>query len=275
MPADDRGRDGRTTLVCSCEGTMSLDAATLRRGCGDGVKLVDNLCRRQLDVFKAVLASGTPVTVGCTQERPLFEETAAELRRTPPLAFANLRETAGWSTQGKDAGAKMAALLAAAAEAMPEIRLIPMTSNGVALIYGRDEIAIAAGRRLADRLDITVLLSSPRDVAPPRATEFPVLKGTIRTATGHLGAFQLGIDDFAVPAPSSRARLAFGASRNGASSSCDLIVDLSGGAPLFPAHELRSGYLRADPDDRAAVERVLFDAAELVGTFDKPRYIDF
>jgi ferredoxin len=275
MPADERGRHGRTTLVCSCEGTMTLDPAALQRGCGDGVKLVENLCRRQLDIFRSALAGDAPVTVGCTQERPLFEETAAELRSATPLAFANVRESAGWSSEGKDAGAKMAALLAAATEDMPEIRLVPMTSKGVALIYGSDELAIEAGRRLADRLDITVLLTRPGDVQPPRATVFPVLKGTIRTATGHLGAFQLAIDDFAVPAPSSRMRLVFGESRNGATSTCDLILDLSGGAPLFPAHELRSGYLRADPADRAAVERALFDAAELVGDFDKPRYIDF
>lgn len=275
MPADPSGRDGRTTLVCSCEGTMTLDPAALTRGCGPGVRLVDNLCRRQLDVFTQALATGGPLTVGCTQERPLFEETAAGLQAATPLAFANVRETAGWSTQGAAAGAKMAALLAAAAEEMPPIRLVPMASKGVALIYGRDEVAIEAGRRLADRLDVTVLLTDPRDVQPPRATAFPVLKGTIRKAQGHLGAFELGIDGFAQPAPSSRLRLEFGPARDGASSSCDLVLDLSGGAPLFPAAELRSGYLRADPGDRAAVERAIFDAAELVGEFDKPRYVDF
>ena len=44
---------------------------------------------------------------------------------------------------------------------------------------------------------------------------------------------------------------------------------------LFPAHELRPGYLRADPRDRAAVERAIADAGGLVGTFDKPRFIQF
>jgi ferredoxin len=67
----------------------------------------------------------------------------------------------------------------------------------------------------------------------------------------------------------------FGPSRDGATSTCDLILDLSGGAPLFPAHELRPGYLRADPRDRAAVERAIADAGGLVGTFDKPRFIHF
>ena len=59
------------------------------------------------------------------------------------------------------------------------------------------------------------------------------------------------VDDYALPAPSSRAKLVFGPSRDGAKSACDLILDLSGGTPLFPAHELRPGYVRADPRDRA------------------------
>src|SRR6185437_6433435 len=56
---------------------------------------------------------------------------------------------------------------------------------------------------------------------------------------------------------------------------CDLIVDLSGGAPLFPAHDLRDGYLRADPADPAAVLTAVLKARDLVGGFDKPRYITF
>ena len=36
--------------------------------------------------------------------------------RSEPIDFVNLRETAGWSTEGAQAGPKMAALLAAAAE---------------------------------------------------------------------------------------------------------------------------------------------------------------
>ena len=266
---------GRTILVCSCEGTMPLDADAISHGCGTKPRAAEALCRRQLDIFKTALATGDHLTIGCTQEQPLFEETAAELGREAGIAFVNLRESAGWSNDAMAAGPKMAALLAAAAEEMPPTRLVTLTSRGVALIYGRDEAAIEAGRRLADRLDITVLLTRPGAVAPPRRTEFPVLKGTIRGAKGHLGAFELAIDDFAQPAPSSRARLEFGATRDGAVSTCDIVVDLSGGTPLFPAHTLRVGYLRADPGDPAAVERALSEASTLVGEFDKPRYIDF
>ena len=77
------------------------------------------------------------------------------------------------------------------------------------------------------------------------------------------------------PAPSSRGALVFGPARDGAVSRCDLVLDLSGGAPLFTAHELRDGYLRADPNDPAAVLRAVLKARDLVGTFDKPRYVTF
>ena len=254
---------------------MPLDEAALARGCGGDVKRADQLCRRELDLFKSLLAAGTPITVSCTQEAPLFTEVAGETGADARVAFVNIRENAGWSKDAKAASPKMAALLAAAAEPLPSISLVSMASKGVALIYGRDESAIDAARRLSEHLDITVLLKQPGDVTPLRATEFPVLKGTISGAKGHLGAFEIRVDDYAAPAPSSRQKIVFGPARDGATSHCDLLIDLSGGLPLFPAHELRSGYLRADPRDPAAVERVLFAASHLVGEFDKPRYIQF
>jgi len=58
-------------------------------------------------------------------------------------------------------------------------------------------------------------------------------------------------------------------------SRCDIVLDLSGGPPLFPAADLRDGYLRADPGDPAAVLKAVLRARELVGGFDKPRYITF
>jgi ferredoxin len=265
----------RLVFACSCEDTMRLDEAALAKGCGGQLRTATQLCRSQLDLFKKALASGASITVGCTQEAPLFTEVASATGAADPLMFANVRETGGWSRDGRDAGPKMAALLAAAAEPVPPVALVAMESKGVTLVYGRDETAIDAARRLAEHLDITVLLTRPGDVAPPRTTAFPVLKGTVAGARGHLGTFELRVDDYAVPAPSSRDRLVFGASRDGASSTCDIVVDLSGEAPLFAAHELRSGYLRADPRDRAAVERVVFDAVQLVGTFDKPKFVKF
>jgi ferredoxin len=241
------------------------------------VETANQLCRAELEKFRAGVAEGGDITVACTQEAPLFSETTGELgaEAVGRVAFANIREMAGWSREGAAAGAKMAALVAAAAEPMPETPLVSLESEGTALVYGTDERAIEAGRLLNDRLDVTVLLSRPGSVPPPKTTDFPIVKGTIRSAKGHLGAFEIVVDDYAAPDPSSRAALVFGSARNGISARCDVLIDLSGGPALFPAADLREGYLRADPRDEAGVLRKILRAADLVGTFDKPRYITF
>ncbi|HUI19060.1 MAG TPA: 4Fe-4S dicluster domain-containing protein [Alphaproteobacteria bacterium] len=253
---------------------MPLDAAALARGCR-GVDVVRGrqLCRAELERFRALVGSGDAITVGCTQEAPLFREVAGE--SGDELSFANLRETAGWSVDAAQAGPKMAALAAAAAVAMPDVPFVHFESAGVVLVYGRDERAIEAASLLKEHLDVTVLLARPGDLAPPRTTDFPIVAGTIRAAKGHLGAFEIVVDDYAAALPSSRAALAFGPGRNGAESRCDILLDLSGAPPLFPAADLREGYLRADPRDRAAVLEAVLRARELVGSFDKPRYVDF
>ncbi len=179
------------------------------------------------------------------------------------------------SSDSAAAGPKMAALLAAAAEPLPDTSFIALESDGVVLIYGRDEQAVEAGNLLKAHLDVTVLIKPPAAVVPPRIGEFPVVRGTIRSAQGHLGAFELTVDDFAHAVPSSHGALSFGPARDGAVSRCDVVLDLSGGHSLFPAADLRDGYLRADPGDPAAVLRAVLKARDLVGTFDKPLYITF
>jgi ferredoxin len=267
-------RPPKTILMCSCEDTMRLDTAALKRGCCNSeIATFRQLCRAELDQFRHAAKAEGSLTVGCTQEAPLFSDEAGE--RAERIDFVNLRETAGWSTDGAQAGPKMAALLAATAEPAPDFPLVNLSSEGVILIYGRDESAVEAGRLLADHLDVTVMITGAVQIAPPAVTSFPIVKGTIRNAKGHFGAFELTIDDFAAPRPSSRDTLIFEAPRNGATSRCDLVLDLSGGLPLFPAHDLRDGYLRADPRDPSAMLRAVLRARDLVGTFDKPKYINF
>jgi ferredoxin len=265
--------DPRSILVCSCEDTIPLDAQALRQGCRGATLLTGRqICRAELGRFRDLVASGTPVTMGCTQEAPLFREAAGE---DADVSFVNLRETAGWSKDAAKAGPKMAALAAAAAEPAPEFSFVTLKSDGVILVYGRDERAVEAAGLIKDHLDVTVLITRPDGISPPRIADFPIVKGTIRSAKGHLGAFETTVDDYAAPSPSSRSALMFGPGRDGAVSQCDLLLDLSAGTPLFPAADLRDGYLRADPGDPAAVLRAVLRARDLVGDFDKPRYIDF
>ena len=264
----------KTILICSCEDTMRLDTGAVKRACRKSeIAEFRQLCRAELEHFRNAAGAEGTLVVGCTQEAPLFGDEAKG--RSGKMEFVNLRETAGWSTEGAKAGPKMAALLAAASEPAPAFPLITLSSEGVILIYGRDEVAVEAGRLLADHLDVTIMITKPSQIMPPATTSFPIVQGTIRNAKGYLGAFELTVDDYAMPRPSSRDALVFEAPRNGLTSRCDIVLDLSGGTPLFPAHDLRDGYLRADPRDPPAMLRAVLRARDLVGNFDKPKYVNF
>lgn len=272
---------GKTVLLCDCERSMPLDGKAIAKACGaeDGGTLNTQLCRAQIDTFKQAAAGATELIVACTQEAPYFEESLADLAEagsTPPATrYVNIRERAGWSKQANRATPKIAALLAEATLEVPAAPSLSIVSEGVCLVYGRDEQAIAAAKQLAGHLDVTVLLKAPQSVPPPQIMDVPIFKGTISAAQGHVGAFELMVDDYAPLIVSSRQALTFEAAKNGAASRCDLILDLTGEAALFPAAEKRDGYFNPDPGNPGAVQRALFDLIDLVGEFEKPIYVDF
>src|SRR5262245_5831825 len=110
---------------------MRLDAGAIRACCpGADVTTARHLCRSELPRFRAAVGDEAPVTVACTQESALFDEVAQDAGRTEPIGYVNIRETAGWSRSGAQAGPKMAALLAAAAEPMPTVPAVSIESEG-------------------------------------------------------------------------------------------------------------------------------------------------
>ncbi|MDJ0947560.1 MAG: 4Fe-4S binding protein [Alphaproteobacteria bacterium] len=264
-------------LVCDCEGTMPLDGKSLAKALGgaDVPRVSTQLCRSQIETFEGALKEGGPVLVACTQEARLFQETAEDAGADVALSFTNVRERAGWSEAGGKAGAKIAALLAEAALDIPPAHTVSMRSEGSCLVYGRDQTALEAAQQLAGRLDVTLLLAQPEDIVPPQTIEIPIFRGTVTAARGHLGAFEIEIDDHAPMAVSSRARIGFAAPQDRVRSRCDLILDLTGGTALFPAPEKRDGYFNPDPRNPAAVQKALFELADLVGEFEKPRYVAY
>jgi ferredoxin len=254
---------------------MPIDTVSVAKGCpATQISTARQLCRAEMNKFKSAATEGV-LTVACTQEAHTFREFAEQEQLGASLSFVNVRELAGWSSESAASAPKMAALIAAAAVTTEPSSAITFESEGVALILGRDQAAIDAASALADTLDITLLLVPGSDVAPPYRAEFPIHFGRVRTVKGYLGAFEVMIDGYATPAVSSRRRLVTGAVRNGANSKCDVVIDLTGEPALFSAFELREGYLRADPTNEAEVQKLIFKAANLVGTFDKPRYIRF
>ena len=71
----------------------------------------------------------------------------------------------------------------------------------------------------------------------------------VMAAAGHLGAFTVEVAGLAAAVVSSREYLRFGPAQERGRLEADLIVDLGGGQPLFPAPAKRDGYLRRDPRD--------------------------
>ncbi len=265
-------------LLCDCTGTMRPDAEAIANGCGLACDQVHtHLCRTQAAVAASALKSGERVIIACAQEAPAFMELAEELEAGDRLLCVDIRDRAGWSDDaaGIGPGPKMAALIADARLTPPDLPLMDVASEGTCLVYGSGDMAVDAAARLTPALSVTCMLSEPAEFTAPAGADVDIVTGRIRGATGALGQFALEIDGFAELAPAGRGARRFAEPRDGAKSDCDIIVDLAGGQPLFPAHHKRDGYLRADPGDPLAVERVLFDAAQLTGTFEKPLHIRF
>lgn len=277
----------KVCLVCSCEGTLSLDQDALSKTDGFGkLRFVRGLCRDDADTLRDAVESGAEVTVACTQERVLFEEVfddvMAEAAATAErLRTVNIRERAGWTnlatgkTGKTNLTAKMAALIAAAETGAPAPPMEQIQSDGELWILGCDETALDAAAKLAGKLDVSVLLSPECDVVPPARTSFPVYCGRVENASGHFGAFELEIKGMRAAAPSSRAKLEFTGVPQDGMGSCDQILDLRGGSALFPAPGKRDGYLNPDPGSPGAVGDALLKLIDMTGEFEKPRYIAY
>ncbi len=261
----------RTLLVCDCAHSQKIDTGSIEAGAGIACSRIHSaLCTTESDAAARAIAAGGAF-IACQQEWARFEEIAEELEAPAP-ALVDIRDRAGWSDEAAEAGPKQAALVAQALTAAPPARTVDVVSEGRCLILGRAPAALAAAERLAEPLSVTVLLADPPEDLPVDR-RFDVVVGRLRGAAGALGGFRLRIDGLRQMEPGGRGQFGFSEPRDGAESACDAILDLSGGAPLFSAHEKREGYFRADPGDPNAVAAAVFEAGQAVGTFEKPLYV--
>src|SRR5260370_36101845 len=116
--------DSGPILICSCDGTVPLGTEAIRCGCHSELITATQLCGAELDRFRSIAAQDRPVTVACTQEAALFSDIAAQAGRVDSIQFANIRETAGWSSEGAQAGPEMAATACGAAGRAAESALV-------------------------------------------------------------------------------------------------------------------------------------------------------
>ena len=180
----------KNLFLCTCNGTMPLDAEALARAAGvSSVPLHTAMCQKELARFRG--AAQGDMLVACTQEQRLLAETAEEAAGVRSIRFVNIRETAGWSAEAPHAMPKIAALLAAAALPDPEpVPSVVYRSEGQVLVVGPLDAALRWAEVLAATLPVTVLATGTAngDALPgPRA--FPVLSGRLTRLDGWLGAF--------------------------------------------------------------------------------------
>ncbi len=269
--------NGYETLICNCERTMSLDGKKICKAAGGSEEpdVFNTLCRAEVSRFADTLSENAKVLVACTQEAPLFGELAGEQAFEGELRFVNIRERAGWTTDKSANSAKIAALLADSAHASEPAGSISVTSSGQCLVYGAGQQALDAARKLNQRIPTTLLLSDAGDVVPPVSADVALFKGKIVKAAGHLGAFEIVVDGYAPLMPSARQSADFVMARDGASSTCALILDLSDGPSLFTGGHLREGYKKVDAGDPARVMEAMFELADMAGEFEKPLYVNY
>lgn len=258
----------RTVMLCDCLGSQPVDgpaiSAASDRPCS---KVYTFLCGDEIDAAARALADG-PVTIACAQEAATFADLADELGAAAPDCV-DIRDRAGWGTA--DPTAKQAALLAEAQLSVPAPRMLDVSSEGTCLIIGDAQKGIAAAEALADTLAVTLLLTDASP--PPDSRAFDVIHGRIRKAIGALGNFRVTLDGLRQTRPGGRGPLAMTDPQDGGVSACDIILDLSGATPLFPAHHKREGYLRADPGSAPAMAEAIRTASHLTGTFEQPLYV--
>ena len=269
-------------LACNCEGTMALDGKKLAKmlGLSEPLHVYNHLCRAQVGSFEKALADAgdEEVLVTCTQEAPLFSELAAE-QDFDALSFVNIREMAGWSSQGAKAHAKIAGLISEAMTDVEPVRLMDVKSGGSCVVYGSGQEAVDVATRLAGLLNVSLILAGGEadnaDIMTAPVTGYPVSSGTISQLSGSLGKFVLTVDGYGAAVPSSRSALAFGPQRDGVSVACDLVFDMRKGDGLLGGGHGRDGYVRVDPGRRAQVAGAMFDIAGLAGEFEKPLYVTY
>ena len=257
-------------ILCNCSGSQTIDKKALSDNCGLACSRVySDLCTTEISEAAREIGKGGAL-IACLQEQQLFEEIGEEIG-IAPAGFVDLRDRAGWSDDGEKSAPKMAALISDSLLDAPAAKALDIHSQGRCLILGSAEIALPAAQQLAEVLSVTVLLTTALDA--PLDRSFDIVVGQLRQASGTLGNFSLNIDALQQFATGGRGTPALSAPRDGAQSDCDIILDLRGGTALFPAPQKRDGYLRCDPGDPRAVAAAVFEAAQLVGSFEKPFYI--
>jgi ferredoxin len=147
---------------------------------------------------------------------------------------------------------------------------VTFRSSGHLLIIGEQDRARAMAAQLAGRLRCTLIVHSPAEAkGPSPSRNLPtlegvrMLQGTPVEVTGYLGAFEVTFCDSGGAEHPEQRRLERG----------DLLLDLT--TPPRLRHELSPPGYYAPGEDPDALQRALEELPDLVGEFEKPRFVHY
>ena len=226
-----------TVLLCSCTGTLSPDAAAIARGTGASCSRVHHcLCRDEIGSVRAALGErrrrhrrlrpgGRRLRRpgrGARRRRP-----ADHGRHPRPGRLVGRRDSGP-----EDGGADRRGAAADPARAVDRRLPRPASASSGA----RPRSPCRRRRGSPPRSSVTCMLTEPEEVIVPAGADDGRRRGPHPQRERARSAASPSRST-ASPSclPGGRAR-AFSAPRDGGRSECDIIVDLSGGRPLFPAH---------------------------------------
>lgn len=255
--------DGRQ-LVAAAEAVGMADQ--------DGANLAIHraLCLEPAERLRR-LAGDTPPLIACGQEAAALAAAWAASGAAGEPRFVEIRDAAGWSAEAQAATPKMAALLAAAQVEPPAVDHVHAGPPRHVVVLGCTAEAIDAAGRLPHGLDATVVLTPDAEVAPPSRNVARILFGPLRKAVGAFARFHLEFATLACAAPWSRDRLQPLDTAERGALAADLVLDLRGGPPPFPAPRL--GWIRADPARPGSLEAALLELYGLAGEISVPRAV--
>ncbi|MGV3743299.1 MAG: 4Fe-4S dicluster domain-containing protein [Burkholderiaceae bacterium] len=305
--------------ICSCNRSMSLPADTGEKlGAALGADMLSvsrQLCSRDAQSFLDAVKDGGTVVVGCTQERPLFNELEQESKGYAALRFVDLKTATGRSGPAERILPKMAALLADAA--LPEADSVPSVnyvSRGSVLLIGPADLALRWADALHEELQVQVLLTASAPGATlPFERRYPIATGSDVRVRGWLGAFEvewmqsnpIDLDvcvrcnaciqacpeeaiDLMYQVDAAKCR-----SHGECVAACAEVraidfqrmapersaqVDLVfdlSDTPLIARHQPPYGYFHAAPADRDAQFDAVLKLVQMTGEFEKPKYFRY
>lgn len=271
---------GRRVLLCSCGGTMPLrPEAVSRLAIAAGMvaeeeaappAIAQALCQMPPDALRRLGEGEAPPLIACGQEVAALRAawTAAGAAGEP--LFADIRDAGGWSAEAAQATPKILALLAAALVEPPSPDLLAAGPARSAVVLGRGQEALEAATRLAESLEVTLVLEAAAGLLLPARRACRILRGRLRGASGAIGRFHLDIAGLAALAPWARSADDVTEAAD-AGLAADLVLDLRGAAAPFPAERL--GWVRADPDRPGAVAGALLALLDMAGEIAVPRAV--